>query len=122
MESKDPSSMIPRIHSTETLGSRFSPPHSSPWLSRDLAARLKPIMDKPSPSNKTPAQARKERKRENDRLAQREHRKRQRQYVEELEAQLELFRQAPGAGELSSLLEENQQLRKEVNCNATSTR
>lgn len=57
--------------------------------------------------------SRKERKRIADRNAQREHRKRQKRHVEELEAQLALVSEG-GASEIASLVAENTQLRTEV--------
>ena len=64
-------------------------------------------------AQQTGESSRKERKRIADRNAQREHRKRQKRHVEELEAQLALVREG-GASEVASLISENCQLRSEV--------
>ncbi|CAK7204829.1 hypothetical protein SEUCBS139899_007591 [Sporothrix eucalyptigena] len=58
---------------------------------------------------------RKQRKRDTDRLAQREHRKRQKQYVQDLEVELAFLKQQPTQSQISQLCEENKQLRQEVN-------
>lgn len=57
---------------------------------------------------------RKERKRAIDRAAQREHRKRQREYVEHLESQLAMAKQGSASDQVARLLRENEQLRNEV--------
>ncbi|OAL54589.1 hypothetical protein IQ07DRAFT_640094 [Pyrenochaeta sp. DS3sAY3a] len=57
--------------------------------------------------------SRKERKRVADRIAQREHRKRQKRYVEDLESQLTLAREG-GQSEMAAILAENRSLRREV--------
>ncbi|CAK7237834.1 hypothetical protein SBRCBS47491_010166 [Sporothrix bragantina] len=62
------------------------------------------------------ADVRKQRKRDTDRIAQREHRKRQRQYVQDLEVELAFLKQQPSHSQISQLCEENKQLRQEVNC------
>lgn len=59
------------------------------------------------------AKQRLERKRATDRVAQREHRKRQKDYIEELEAQLQMVK-GDGRDGLAQLMEENERLRKEV--------
>lgn len=59
------------------------------------------------------AKLRRERKRQTDRNAQREHRKRQKQYIEELEAQITLLK-SPGPSETSQLATQNIRLREEV--------
>ena len=61
-------------------------------------------------------QTRKDRKRVTDRIAQREHRKRQKLYVEELEAQLEVLRNERSKDKHGTLWKENEQLRQEVIC------
>lgn len=60
------------------------------------------------------AQARKARKRATDRVAQREHRRRQKVYVEELEAQVRVLKQQSVADQIGVLLLENEGLRTEV--------
>lgn len=57
---------------------------------------------------------RRERKRNTDRIAQREHRKRQKQYVEELEARIDLMINSTGSGKNVALMKENASLREEV--------
>lgn len=57
---------------------------------------------------------RRERKRATDRTAQREHRRRQKLYVEELEARLELLQNSNPNDQLGQVLKENEELRKEV--------
>lgn len=57
---------------------------------------------------------RRERKRTTDRLAQREHRKRQKQYVEELEGRIELMMNSSDSDKNAALLKENASLRQEV--------
>ena len=63
---------------------------------------------------------RRERKRATDRAAQREHRRRQKLYVEELEAQLALVRGGSLSDQLAQVMQENEKLRKEV-CQPKST-
>ncbi|KAL5317711.1 hypothetical protein ACEPPN_014809 [Leptodophora sp. 'Broadleaf-Isolate-01'] len=60
------------------------------------------------------AQARKARKRATDRVAQREHRRRQKVYVEELEAQVRVLKQQSVADQIGVLLLENEGLRTEL--------
>lgn len=57
---------------------------------------------------------RRERKRTTDRAAQREHRRRQKLYVEELEAQLALVREGNAGEQVAQLMKENERLQKEV--------
>ncbi|KAJ3535515.1 hypothetical protein NM208_g7106 [Fusarium decemcellulare] len=59
------------------------------------------------------AEQRRERKRQTDRNAQRQHRKRQKQYIEELEAQITLLK-APGPTETSQLATQNIMLQDEL--------
>lgn len=66
------------------------------------------------PQQNIEPQARKARKRVTDRLAQREHRRRQKLYVEELEAQLKGLKDKSTANQVSTLMEENGRLRDEV--------
>lgn len=66
------------------------------------------------PQQNTEPQARKARKRATDRLAQREHRRRQKLYVEELESQLKGLKHKSTANQVSILMEENGRLRNEV--------
>ena len=58
---------------------------------------------------------RRERKRASDRAAQREHRKRQRQYVENLETQLTMIKQGSHSDPVATLVIENERLKTEVN-------
>lgn len=64
--------------------------------------------------NSEEVNSRKERKRASDRAAQREHRKRQRQYVEELESQLEMVKQGSHSQSVATLMAENEKLKTEV--------
>lgn len=64
--------------------------------------------------NSEEVNSRKERKRASDRAAQREHRKRQRQYVEELESQLEMVRKGSHSQSVATLMAENEKLKTEV--------
>jgi hypothetical protein len=57
---------------------------------------------------------RRERKRATDRAAQREHRRRQKLYVEDLEAQLALVRCGSLDDQLAQVMRENEKLRAEV--------
>jgi hypothetical protein len=57
---------------------------------------------------------RRERKRATDREAQREHRKRQKEYIEELETQLEFVKQTSCTKQVAALLAENEKLHQEV--------
>ncbi|KAH8684369.1 hypothetical protein BGZ60DRAFT_164821 [Tricladium varicosporioides] len=66
------------------------------------------------PSQNTEPQARKDRKRVTDRLAQREHRRRQKLYVEELEAQLRVLKQESTTNQVGTLLEEIERLKNEL--------
>lgn len=66
-----------------------------------------------APGNMDTAELRRERKRQTDRLAQRQHRKRQKQYIEELEAQIALLK-TPGPSETSQLAAQNIRLQDEV--------
>ena len=60
-------------------------------------------------------QARKARKRVTDRAAQREHRRRQKLYVEDLETQVRILKEQSVAGQAGgTLLLENERLRAEV--------
>ncbi|KAH8589604.1 hypothetical protein B0O99DRAFT_745891 [Bisporella sp. PMI_857] len=63
-------------------------------------------------------QARKDRKRATDRLAQREHRRRQKMYVEDLENQLRVLKHESTTNPNSTLLEENERLRNEAKLKA----
>jgi hypothetical protein len=62
----------------------------------------------------TTAEDRRERKRASDRLAQREHRKRQREYIDELEAQLKLIKEGSHSESVAVLVAENERLKAEV--------
>ena len=76
---------------------------------------VQPALDVVPADNKG-KQARKERKRVTDRVAQREHRRRQKVYVEELEAEIRLLKdQTMNDRSGSVLIQENERLRKEVN-------
>ncbi|KAI8649279.1 hypothetical protein NCS57_01464500 [Fusarium keratoplasticum] len=66
-----------------------------------------------TPGSMEMAKLRRERKRQTDRNAQREHRKRQKQYIEELEAQITLLK-SPGPSETSQLATQNIRLREEL--------
>lgn len=55
-----------------------------------------------------------ERKRANDRLAQQEHRKRQKQYIEELEAKVDFLTNKSSTDKIATLMRENKNLRQEV--------
>jgi hypothetical protein len=57
---------------------------------------------------------RRERKRATDRAAQREHRRRQKLYIEDLEAQLALVRDGSLDDQLAQVMRENDKLRTEV--------
>lgn len=57
---------------------------------------------------------RKERKRVTDREAQREHRKRKRQHVEELESKIDFLKRNHASSQVAVLMKENEELRKEV--------
>lgn len=59
------------------------------------------------------AETRRAKKRQTDRNAQRQHRKRQKQYIEGLEAQISLLKSA-GKSESSQLAAQNLQLQDEV--------
>lgn len=68
------------------------------------------------PSQRSPNIAerqRRERKRQSDRVAQREHRKRQKLYIEELESQLKILK-TTDQSETSRLATENIRMREEV--------
>lgn len=58
--------------------------------------------------------ARRMRKRETDRVAQREHRRRQREHTQNLEARLSLLTKQPEAAEINKLIQENEELKREV--------
>ncbi|KXJ85364.1 hypothetical protein Micbo1qcDRAFT_210029 [Microdochium bolleyi] len=60
------------------------------------------------------AEERRQRKRLTDRVAQRQHRKRQKLYIEELEAQLRLVKDAGAQSQLGRLAEQNFRLREEM--------
>ncbi|CEL09173.1 hypothetical protein ASPCAL12313 [Aspergillus calidoustus] len=62
----------------------------------------------------TTAEDRRERKRASDRLAQREHRKRQREYIDELEAQLKLIKEGSHSESVAVLVAENERLKAEL--------
>ncbi|KAJ3462290.1 hypothetical protein MRS44_007076 [Fusarium solani] len=66
-----------------------------------------------TPGNMDTAELRRERKRQTDRMAQRQHRKRQKQYIEELEAQIALLK-TPGPSETSQLATQNIRLQDEL--------
>jgi hypothetical protein len=65
---------------------------------------------------------RKERKRATDREAQREHRKRKKQYVEELEAKIEFMKATSCTDQVATLLRENEDLRQQVKNSTRSYR
>lgn len=65
-------------------------------------------------SQKNVADSRRDRKRAADRVAQREHRRRQKKYVEELEAKLEFIKQNTSSDRVTQLLIENENLKEEV--------
>ncbi|KAM5341808.1 hypothetical protein ACJ41O_014839 [Fusarium nematophilum] len=56
----------------------------------------------------------KQRKRDTDRLAQREHRRRQKQHIQDLEAEVSLLKQQPSHSQVVQLVEENKLLKEEV--------
>lgn len=58
--------------------------------------------------------AKKQRKRDADRLAQREHRRRQKQHIQDLEAEIRLLKEQPSRGQVVQLVEENRLLKEEV--------
>ncbi|KAL3483145.1 hypothetical protein BJX62DRAFT_245189 [Aspergillus germanicus] len=60
------------------------------------------------------AEDRRERKRASDRLAQREHRRRQREYIDELEAQLKLIKEGSHSESVAVLVAENERLKNEL--------
>jgi hypothetical protein len=57
---------------------------------------------------------RRERKRATDREAQREHRRRKKQYVEELEAKIDFMKASSCSDQVATLLRENDELRQQV--------
>lgn len=57
---------------------------------------------------------RRERKRATDRVAQREHRRRQKLYIEDLESQLAFIREGSTSQQVGELMRENKMLRDEV--------
>ena len=57
---------------------------------------------------------RRERKRATDREAQREHRKRKKQYVEDLEAKIAFMKDNSCSHQVATLLKENEDLRQQV--------
>ncbi|KAL2858527.1 hypothetical protein BJY01DRAFT_241856 [Aspergillus pseudoustus] len=60
------------------------------------------------------AEDRREKKRASDRLAQREHRRRQREYIDELEAQLRLIKEGSHSESVAALVAENERLKSEL--------
>ncbi|KAM5372125.1 hypothetical protein ACJZ2D_007658 [Fusarium nematophilum] len=56
----------------------------------------------------------KQRKRDTDRLAQREHRRRQKQHIQDLEAEVSLLKQQPSHSQVVQLVEENKLLKEEL--------
>ncbi|KAL3444244.1 hypothetical protein BJX65DRAFT_311023 [Aspergillus insuetus] len=62
----------------------------------------------------TTAEDRREKKRASDRLAQREHRRRQREYIDELEAQLKLIKEGSHSESVAVLVAENEKLKAEL--------
>ncbi|KAI9040203.1 uncharacterized protein KD926_008527 [Aspergillus affinis] len=82
---------------------------SAPPGQRRLAAK--------SPQAEPPlstAEDRRENKRASDRLAQREHRRRQSEYIDELEAQLKLIKEGSQSESVATLVAENERLKSEV--------
>ena len=69
---------------------------------------------RPSAPQDADIRRRRERKRATDRAAQREHRRRQKLYVEDLEAQLALVREGSLDDQLAQVMRENDKLRTEV--------
>jgi hypothetical protein len=75
---------------------------------------ISPAASEAPEDDSSQARQRLEQKRATDRAAQREHRKRQKQYVHELEAQLELVKSRHGSESLALLMKENERLQAEV--------
>ncbi|KAG7119850.1 hypothetical protein HYQ44_004346 [Verticillium longisporum] len=96
-----------------TRSSRRQPPRSFSSTPVQLQAGKSTATAVEIDEGEVSASARKERKRLTDRVAQREHRKRQKQYIEELEAQLSMLKEG-GQSDVAQLAARNLRLYDEL--------